>query len=163
MFYKNACSFAALAFSVLLLSGCAQTIETINSFASETPPDAPPGYHSFVMGQKAERSNDIKGAVLNYCSAADLGHPEAKPKCIRFAYLNALEDPVSVCQARDFDEEADRLCSLAANARTRIKAREEIRIVVERMEEPRRKAAERKKMQERINNGEFPEFKVEEF
>ena len=163
MFYKNIRSCAVLTFSFLFLAGCAQTFETLNSIGEETPPNAPPGYHSFVKAQKAEKLNNKKSAAVNYCTAADLGHPEAKSKCLKFAYLASVEDPTYICQAMNIDKKANRLCTLAGQKHTRAKALEEIKATVERMEAPKKKAIERKKMEKRINSGEFPEFKVEEF
>lgn len=96
---------------LLLLTGCAQMIESMSSLGEEAPKDAPPGHFTFVNAQKWVSKNDFSMAAFDFCNAAELGHPLAKSKCIEYAYLAAINDPMKICKASDYDKQADKLCS----------------------------------------------------
>lgn len=155
MLQKLALTGSVLVLGSVLLTGCAQTFESLNSLGQETPPNAPPGYHSFKKGQQGEKSNDLASAAVNYCNAAELGHPHAKSKCLEFAYRAALKDPIMICQAYTVDQKADQICGLVTMKKTRAQGLREIKAGV--------KEFDRNKMKARIKSGEFTEFKAEEF
>ena len=135
----------------MTLSGCAQLMENLNSIGQETPKNAPPGYHSFELAKQSEKQNDLGLAATNYCTAAELGHPQAKAKCIEFSFRAAVTNPLDICGAREFDKKAKQLCG----SPFRDKTKAEIKAVVNQYN--------KKKMKARIQSGEFQDFKAEEF
>ena len=81
-----------------LLSGCAQINEQISTIGRTTPENAPPGYHLFNDAETAVKHKDWNAAAQNYCDAAKVGHPQAKEKCVEYAYLAAAKaDPWNIC------------------------------------------------------------------
>lgn len=96
----------------LIVAGCAQTWEGFYSMTGgKAPENAPPGYFSFERGTASEQRGDYKFAAMNYCSAAKLGHPQAKRKCVKYAAKSACYGEASeICRASEFDEDAKRIC-----------------------------------------------------
>ena len=137
----------------MTLSGCAQLMENLNSIGQETPKNAPPGYHSFELAKQSEKQNDLGLAATNYCTAAELGHPQAKAKCIEFSFRAAVTNPLDICGASEFDKKAKQLCGSLFRDENKTKA--EIKAVVNQYN--------KKKMKARIQSGEFQDFKAEEF
>ncbi len=137
----------------MALSGCAQLMENLNSIGQETPKNAPPGYHSFERAKQLEKQNDLSFAATNYCTAAELGYPQAKAKCIEFSFRAAVTNPLDICGASEFDKKAKQLCGSLFRDENKTKA--EIKAVVNQYN--------KKKMKARIKSGEFQDFKAEEF
>lgn len=73
-----------------------------------TPENAPPGYHLFNDANAAAQRKDYAKACENFCDAAEVGHPQAKQKCIDYAYLAATRIEIGglryVCNASQFDK-----------------------------------------------------------
>lgn len=136
------------------LSGCAQLMENLNSIGQETPKNAPPGYHSFEYAKKLEKQKEFNQATANYCVAAELGHPQAKSKCIQLSYQLAINNPFATCKARNIDKKADQICQLVLQNKEN-QARAQIRAVINQQK--------RNTMKARIQSGEFAELKAEEF
>lgn len=155
MLRKLALTCGVFALGSALLTGCAQMSDGLLSAGQDTPPNAPPGYWSFVLAQRLEKTNDFSLAAFNYCNAAKLGHPEAKMKCVKLSYRAALEDPWNICKARSFDKKADQICTLLSDGK-KGQAQNIIKAQVNTMQKKR-------KTEERIQKGEFSDFKVEEF
>lgn len=118
-----------------------------------TPPNAPPGYHTFKKAQKSEKENELVFAAINYCYAAELGHPQGKQKCIELSFRAALKEPYAICYAEDYDAKAKEICGYCVDDRK--KASKEIRSVINKQKQ--------KQMKKRIQSGEFSDFKAEEF
>lgn len=137
----------------MALSGCAQMNEGLASLGKETPKNAPPGYHSFIEAQQYEKNGEFYWAAIDYCNAAELGHPQAKAKCIELSFRSAIKRPIDVCMARRFDKKAYQVCRLLIQDENKAKA--EIKAVVNQYN--------KKKMKARIQSGEFQDFKAEEF
>lgn len=155
MLQKLALASSVLVLGSSLLTGCAQMMEGIYSAGQDTPSDAPPGHWSFVLAQRFERDNNLSFAASNYCNAAKLGHPKAKSKCVNISYRAALDDPWDICKAQNFDKKADQICTLIINGK-KDQAKKEIKAEIN-------KAIRKKRTEERIQKGEFVDFKVEEF
>ena len=141
-----------LACTGMLTTGCAQIGEGLSALGKPTPENAPPGYHSFESAKQHEQANDLSAAAFNYCNAAELGHPQAKQKCIETAFRAAgAGEDLTVCYAENVDRKAKEVCNIK-NQKRRVAA---IRAVLEDMD--------KQNIKRRIQNGEFPDFKMEEF
>ena len=153
MLQKLALTGSTLILGSSLLTGCAQMMEGMlaNTEGAYTPPNAPPGYHTFRDAQKKEKEEDSVSALIGYCWAAELGHPQGKQKCIELAFRAGQFDKHYVCYAEDYDAKAREICKMTDSA----KARKEIKSVINKQQ--------KSKMQKRIQSGEFSDFKAEEF
>ena len=144
-----------------LLSGCAQINEQISTIGRTTPENAPPGYHLFNDAETAVKHKDWNAAAQNYCDAAKVGHPQAKEKCVEYAYLAAAKaDPWNICGASNFDSKAEDMCARlqktlvisSLRSKTEKQVRDEAQEVVN-----------KKQVKKQIQQGGFGEFSAEEF
>ena len=148
-----------------LLSGCAQINDQLSTIGKTTPENAPPGYHLFNDANAAAQRKDYAKACENFCDAAEVGHPQAKQKCIDYAYLAATHIEIGglryVCNASQFDKKADNFCSrynksLFNSASKREQLLRELRSDIQ-------KEIDRKQVKKQIQQGGFGEFTAEEF
>lgn len=153
MLQKLALTGAILVLGSGLLTGCAQMSEALlaNTEGAYTPPNAPPGYHTFKNAQKSEKENKLTFAAIDYCYAAELGHPQGKQKCIELSFRAALKEPHAICYAEDYDTKAKEICAAPYSA----ESKKEIRSTINKINQ--------QKMKKRIQSGEFSDFKAEEF
>lgn len=98
--------------AILLISGCAQLGEDLLSLKAENdkPAGAPPGYFSYKKAEQWVQKNDYEMAAFSYCQAAELGHPDAKTYCVKYAFLSARANTGDVCKAEDYNETAKAAC-----------------------------------------------------
>lgn len=145
----------------VLLSGCAQINEQISTIGRTTPENAPPGYHLFKDAETAVKHKDWNTAAQNYCDAAKVGHPQAKGKCVEYAFLAAAKsDPWKICGASDFDSKAEDMCARLQKTllMTGLRGKTETQVRSEAQE-----VVNQKQVKKQIQQGGFSEFQAEEF
>ena len=86
---KSALLLAFGAAAGVLLTGCAQINDQLSTIGRTTPENAPPGYHLFNDAETAVKHKDWDTAAQKFCDAAKVGHPQAKHKCVEYAYIAA--------------------------------------------------------------------------
>ena len=105
---KSALLLAFGAAAGVLLTGCAQINDQLSTIGRTTPENAPPGYHLFNDGETAVKHKDWDTAAQNFCDAAKVGHPQAKQKCVEYAYIAAAKsDSWKICGVRNLRHSYD--------------------------------------------------------
>ena len=145
---KSALLLAFGAAAGVLLTGCAQINDQLSTIGRTTPENAPPGYHLFNDGETAVKHKDWDTAAQKFCDAAKVGHPQAKQKCVEYAYIAAAKsDSWKICGASEFDSKAEDMCSRLQ--KTMFNAKQKMKV--------------QKQVKKQIQQGGFGEFTAEEF
>ena len=110
----------------LLLSGCANMLDSAYGLGTDKPENAAPGYNSYREGMRLERENDLNGARVAFCNAAELGNTQAKPFCEKYSLIyagvylfnqkNSRMAEVVICNAKAYGPTANGLCAIALNS-----------------------------------------------
>lgn len=158
---KSALLLAFGAAAGVLLTGCAQINDQLSTIGRTTPENAPPGYHLFNDGETAVKHKDWDTAAQNFCDAAKVGHPQAKHKCVEYAYIAAAKsDPRKICGASEFDSKAEDMCSRLQktmfNANQKMKVQKQVKAEAQ-------EVINKKQVKKQIQQGGFGEFTAEEF
>lgn len=107
------------------------------------------------------KHKDWDTAAQKFCDAAKVGHPQAKHKCVEYAYIAAAKsDPRKICGASEFDSKAEDMCSRINKsmflAGQRGKIEKQVRAEAQ-------EVINKKQVKKQIQQGGFGEFTAEEF
>lgn len=149
----------------ILLTGCsgAGISESILSLGKG---DAPPGYFNFRFAQQFADKKDFKSAAVYFCNAAELGYPQAKQRCVESAYVAAINNPKSICEAANYDKQANDLCRNLKNSSSKDNSEnlveQKIREVATAKEKAKEEVKKRKAIKKAVEEGKY-KLKEEDF
>lgn len=107
------------------------------------------------------KHKDWDTAAQKFCDAAKVGHPQAKQKCVEYAYIAAAKsDSWKICGASEFDSKAEDMCfrlqKTMFNAKQKMKVQKQVKAEAQ-------EVINKKQVKKQIQQGGFGEFTAEEF